>query len=1187
MAELAFSPASATALLRRRGGAALSRATFGASPLAASVVGQSPVGAAVWNGRGSTSASSFLAPPVVGVRSRLSGATPPRLWSRPLASVSGGAPQPPSASLHSTAVPATSSSNGGGSTPPATASSPAAATTTAAAVPALTFQDSISRLQAYWASHGCLLMQPHNAEVGAGTFNPATFLRALGPEPWRAAYAEPSVRPDDARYGENPNRVAQHTQFQVVIKPAPADAQALLLGSYAALGIDTAAHDVRFVEDNWASPALGAWGLGWEVWLDGMEITQFTYFQAAGGAPLDAVSLEITYGLERILMRQQGVSHFKDIAFGGGGQVRGDSDTPSATTAVTTYGDVWMQSEVEMSGYYLDVANVERTAAFFDAYEAESRALLDAQLPLPAYTFLVKASHVFNVLDARGAVGVTERARFFGRMRKLARDVAKMWVERREALGFPLLKSGTFPLLPEDAAGDDDGSAETADPPVSLPAVGATATLVFEVGTEELPAGVVTSVIPQFESRMRSALDGLGLPYGSVSVDATPRRLAATVSDVATRTPDVVREVRGPPARIAFDEEGAPTKAAVGFLRSNGVTDIAAAEQRDGYLWLSVAEAGVDTVTVLGPALEAAVSGLSFTKVMRWNNSGASFSRPVRSLLALLGTQVVAVRFAGVVANRLVYGLRDSSGAPVATTVAAADDYPAALSDVGVVLSTADRRARIAAGVAEVAAAAGGVVPAAYLDGELMDEVVHLVENPLPVRGTFDAAFLDLPADVLITVMRKHQRYFPVEDLTSPGKLLPAFVTVGNGNPALFDEAAVREGNEAVLRARYADAAFFYAKDTAEGVTLASFVPSLEGLTFQEQAGSMLDKTHRVVALVPQLAAALPSPLAASDVADATAAARLCKADLATSLVVEFTSLAGVMGRHYASLTGEVSAGAATAIYEAVLPRSATDDLPATPAGVLLAVADRLDSLVALFAVGCAPTSTADPYALRRAALGVLSTLRSSDTALSLSVAVAAAADVVGTADATAVVPDVLSFLSRRLGTALVDDGLPPDIVRAVLAAGAADNPAAAAATASELAGVRGGGGKPAAALNDALATHARPARLVASPKAAAELAAAAEAGSPTEDSAAVLTDPAEVALLDAVARAEVAVAEAAGVADVVAAMGGCKDPVDAFFDNVMVMADELDVRRARLQLCARVAALPRGWFDPAELQGV
>jgi len=1168
MAELAFSPSAATALWRGRGTGVLSRAAAAAARSSARR-SPIPVGAIVWTRRVGTVSSSFLAPAAgalaASLPSRAGGASPtPRAWARPTASLSSTPVPPPPPSAARVAV------NGDTPTDAAVAATPAA--------PALTFQDAIARLQAYWATHGCLLMQPHNAEVGAGTFNPATFLRALGPEPWRAAYPEPSVRPDDARYGENPNRVAQHTQFQVVIKPAPTDAQALLLGSYAALGIDIAAHDVRFVEDNWASPALGAWGLGWEVWLDGMEITQFTYFQAAGGAPLDAVSLEITYGLERILMRQQGVSHFKDIAFGGG----------ATADAAASYGDVWMQSEVEMSGYYLDAANVERTAAFFDSYEAEARALLDASLPLPAYTFLIKASHVFNVLDARGAVGVTERARFFGRMRALARDVAKMWIERRKALGFPLLTSGTFPLLPEDAAPTDDAAATPAPPP-SVSAEGGTATLVFEVGTEELPAGVVAGILPQLEARLRAALEKLGLPHGSVSVDATPRRLVATVADVATRTPDVVRDVRGPPARIAFDAEGAPTKAAAGFLRANGVDDISAAEQRDGYLYLSVAEAGVDAATVLASALEGVVGGLSFTKVMRWNKSGVAFSRPIRSLLALLGDRIITVRYAGVAAGRVTYGLRDGRGYPVPATVDTADAYPSVLAGAGVVLSTAERRRRITEGVAAAAAAAGGVVPPAYLDGELMDEVVHLVEHPLPVLGSYEAAFLDLPADILITVMRKHQRYFPVEDPASPGKLLPVFVTVGNGNPDTFDTAAVREGNEAVLRARYADAAFFYAKDTAEGVTLGSLVPSLAGLTFQENAGSMLDKTKRVAALVPRLAASLPVPLAATDEADATAAAGLFKADLATALVVEFTSLAGVMGRHYASLTGEVSEGAATAIYEAVLPRSAADALPATPAGVVLAVADRLDSLVALFAVGCAPTSAADPYALRRAALGVLSTLRASGTAASLADAVAAAADCVGTPEAAATVPDVLDFLSRRLGVALTDDGLPADVVRAVLAAGAADNPAAAAATAADLAALRGAAADAGPSLDEALAAHARPARLVKSPAAAAEVAAAAAAvatGTPAADPTAVLTSAAEGDLLAAVAAAEAAVASASGVADVVRAMGGCKAAVDAFFDSVMVMDEDEAVRRARLGLCARVAALPAGWFEPAELQG-
>ena len=287
------------------------------------------------------------------------------------------------------------------------------------------FQGALRNLGEYWASSGCVHWLPHNSEVGAGTMNPGTFLRALGPEPWAAAYAEPSVRPDDSRYGENPNRVQRHTQFQVLLKPAPAGVQELYLGSLEALGVDTSAHDVRFVEDNWESPVLGAWGLGWEVWLDGMEVSQFTYFQQVGSLRCDPVAVEITYGLERILMALQGARHFRDIRYGDG-------------ASGPTYGELFLQNEYEMSCYHLDAADVGRQGQLFDLHEAEARALLDRRLPLPAYDHVLKTSHAFNVLDARGAVGVAERAEYFKRMRNMARECAQLWVERREELGFPL-----------------------------------------------------------------------------------------------------------------------------------------------------------------------------------------------------------------------------------------------------------------------------------------------------------------------------------------------------------------------------------------------------------------------------------------------------------------------------------------------------------------------------------------------------------------------------------------------------------------------------------------------------------------------------------------------------------------------------------------------------------------------------
>jgi len=291
-----------------------------------------------------------------------------------------------------------------------------------------TFQGLILALQAYWAKQGCVVLQPFDMEVGAGTFHPATFLRAIGPEPWNAAYVQPSRRPADGRYGENPNRLQHYYQFQVVLKPSPMDIQELYLGSLKVLGLDPLVHDIRFVEDNWESPTLGAWGLGWEVWLNGMEVTQFTYFQQVGGLDCAPVTGEITYGLERIAMYLQGVESVFDLAWTNGpfGKV--------------TYGDVFHQNEVEMSAYNFEQADVDSLFGHFDYYEKESSRLIEAGLPLPAYEMVLKASHTFNLLDARHAISVTERQRFILRVRALARAVAQAYYERREALGFPMLQ---------------------------------------------------------------------------------------------------------------------------------------------------------------------------------------------------------------------------------------------------------------------------------------------------------------------------------------------------------------------------------------------------------------------------------------------------------------------------------------------------------------------------------------------------------------------------------------------------------------------------------------------------------------------------------------------------------------------------------------------------------------------------
>ena len=289
----------------------------------------------------------------------------------------------------------------------------------------LTFQQLILELQSYWDGKGCALLQPYDMEMGAGTFHTATFLRAIGPEPWRAAYVQPSRRPKDGRYGDNPNRLQHYYQYQVVLKPSPDDIQDLYLESLRVLGFDLKQHDVRFVEDDWESPTLGAWGLGWEVWLDGMEITQFTYFQQVGGLDCKPVLGEITYGLERLAMYLQGKENVYDLVW-----------TPGIS-----YGDVYHQNEVEQSKYNFEASDAAWLLEQFNGYESQAKRLIESGLPLPGYEMVLKCSHTFNLLDARGAISVTERAAYIGRVRALARMVAQAYYESREKLGFPMVKS--------------------------------------------------------------------------------------------------------------------------------------------------------------------------------------------------------------------------------------------------------------------------------------------------------------------------------------------------------------------------------------------------------------------------------------------------------------------------------------------------------------------------------------------------------------------------------------------------------------------------------------------------------------------------------------------------------------------------------------------------------------------------
>lgn len=1012
----------------------------------------------------------------------------------------------------------------------------------------LEFQSIIMSLQRFWADRGCLIWQPYYLQVGAGTMNPATFLRVLGPEPWNVAYVEPSIRPDDGRYGENPNRMQQHYQFQVILKPDPGNPQEIYLESLIALGIDPGQHDIRFVEDNWEQPALGAWGLGWEVWLDGQEITQFTYFQQAGGINLNPVSVELTYGLDRIAIALQRARGFQDILWNGA-----PPEAPLAQPQLTA-GDLNLQAEREHSRYYFEIADIQRLREMYDLFEAEGIAALKADLVLPAYDYLLKCSHTFNVLDTRGAIGVTERQAYFGRMRELARQIAEAYLEQRQRLEFPWLRDGMLP----DVSKVTIKSGKAQKPGISsLPS---SAPFLFEIGTEELPPADLESALEQLRQRVPALLTELRLQHGIVRVFGTPRRVTVYVEDLAPRQLDQETIIKGPPFSRAYDAFGVPTPAAEGFARSKGIP-VSELQKRsiDGgeYLVAIVRESGRPAEEVLAEALPELIASLRFEKSMRWNSTNVAFSRPIRWLCSLHGNQVVPFEYAGLTSDRITRGLRFSGEPEI--SLETPEDYFAQLEKQGIILAGEERRKVIVAEVQSLAASVQGEVEP---DPELVLEVADLVEAPRGVLGSFDAGFLRLPREVLITVMKKHQRYFPVQ---REGELLPFFITISNCGGPDYDEELplVVEGNEHVIGARFADAAFFVEEDLKQ--PLEAYLPQLGLLTFQTKLGSMLDKTHRLEALVNELAPLLDLP--PDETAAASRAARLCKADLVTRMVVEITDLQGIMGRYYALRSGE-SEAVANAIYEHYLPRFTGDATPMSRPGLILGIADRLDTLSGLFAIGLAPTGARDPFGQRRAALGLVIALIAWDQEFDLRAALQAAARQLPVQMTSEMLEVCLGFIIERLRNYLLDQGFRYDVVDAVLAA-QGENPARAFRGVQSLSAwvARQDWG-------EILPAYARCVRITRDQQTRYPVSVES------------LVEPAEKALFESLIEAEHAQREPGSVDDFLNAFLPMIPVINRFFDEVLVMTDDITLQHNRLGLLQRIAALADGIADLSHLEG-
>lgn len=687
-------------------------------------------------------------------------------------------------------------------------------------------------------------------------------------------------------------------------------------------------------------------------------------------------------------------------------------------------------------------------------------------------------------------------------------------------------------------------------------------TLAFEIGTEEIPAFDLAGAVKQLSTMVPSLLDDAAIPHGAVKIFSSPRRLIVIAEEIPEATEEKNEVFKGPSAKIAFDAEGNPTKAAQGFARGKGV-DPSSLVVEDGYVYARTHTPSVNVASLLSSVLNKIIHGLSWPRSQRWGVQSEYFTRPVRWIVALFGNEVIDFTFAGLVAGRTTYGHRFLAPGPF--EVADADSLVDVVRSASVIPSEAEREQVIREGVAKAEAETGFT---AVLHPKTLVEVINLAEYPTVLVGTFDEEFLKVPEEIIVDAMLVHQRYFPLYD--KDGKLTNRFIVVSNGDPACAE--TIVDGNERVVRARLYDAKFFYDEDLKQ--PLESYVDHLGEVVFQEKLGTMLDKTNRIQRLADHLAE--DAGLAGQDLSDVERAARLCKADLVTSAVVEFTSVQGVMGSYYAAASGE-TAQVAQAIEQHYRPRFAGDEAPDTVVGKIVAIADKLDTVCGLFAVGQGPTGSSDPFALRRSAIGIVAMLSGKD-AVEVSLVAAIDAALASYAqqgiefDTDAVRRDVIEFFITRTKVMMRDAGNSIDAIDAVLSAGIQE-PVELINRVSALEAARS---EQPEVFEDLATAYARANNLCDS-----------KLGTEVNES---LLSEVEQALVRAVGQAESNVASALennNYAAALSELAALRKPIDLFFENTMVMDEDQTLRENRLRLLNSFVAVFANVADFALLSKV
>lgn len=831
------------------------------------------------------------------------------------------------------------------------------------------FQDFIISLCNYWVSHGCIWSQPYDANMGAGTFHPHTFLKGIGPEPWRSVYVQPCRRPVDGRYGKSPYRFQHYYQLQVLLKPSPANIVDIFLKSLEHVGIDLKDNDIGLLEDDWKGPTLGAWGLGWEIRANGQEVTQFTYFQQLGGLDIDVVCGEITYGLERLYMYSKGYKNALEIPF----------------NEHFTYGDIFYQNEFEFSHFNFKEADTQELFRHFEKCEEKVAELCGKNLVLPAYDYVLQASHSFNLLDARGAISVSERQRYIGRVRDCAKKCAIQYRSAREKLNFPMLdrldtdaRKYLYPIgtNAQNIAYEEKNYFYNIDQLQDKQNIN----ILFELGVEEMPPAFQLSAKAELEEKIKTFVNLNNLNWASENinelsnknkykVEVSARRLSIQYFAIPKMEQSRIEEIWGPAERIAKNSDGTLTPAGIGFCKKNNVdsNQVRFKAKADGtFLYVEKLINGRDFPSLLAEKFKEWCYELKASLKMKWLPLELSpqFIRPVRWIIALVDDKVIKLEMFGLQAGRMTCGQRILH--PKEILLEDASEYEEVLRKLSVEPSYELRKEKFISSANILAEKVQGKIQS---DEILLNKCLGLFESPELFIAEFDKKYLRLPRPLITSVLREHMNYFSV--LSQDGKnLLPFYV--GAANYKCNKVAEMIEGTKTVVVGRLEDGAFYY--DTDLKTPIAEFRSRLKDQLFQAGMGSLFDKSERLVKIVTALCKALNWD---KDLLIIEKAAELCKADLKSGCVQEFPDeMQGVMGgvliREQNILQSiEASECAAKAVEEHYLPISTSSSLPQTKEGVILSLADKLDSLCMMICHGAEVKGNKDPFGLRRLALSI------------------------------------------------------------------------------------------------------------------------------------------------------------------------------------------------------------------------